>query len=83
MSPLPPAPVAAVTPVTIASPVGPIPTTPAATTRGFGTAEFTQIGEWICEVLDAQVANPGNTSAVEQDVLKRVQDLCRRFPIYQ
>jgi glycine hydroxymethyltransferase len=57
--------------------------TPAATTRGFGTAEFTQIGQWICEVLDAQAANPGNTAAVEQSVLKRVQDLCRRFPIYQ
>jgi len=57
--------------------------TPAATTRGFGTVEFTQIGEWICEVMDAQAASPGNTSAVEQSILKRVQDLCRRFPIYQ
>jgi glycine hydroxymethyltransferase len=57
--------------------------TPAATTRGFGTAEFKQIGEWICEVLDAQAAKPGETADVEKSVLKRVQDLCRRFPIYQ
>jgi glycine hydroxymethyltransferase len=57
--------------------------TPAATTRGFGTAEFIQIGQWICEVLDAQAASPGNTAAVEESVRKRVQDLCRRFPIYQ
>ncbi len=57
--------------------------TPAATTRGFGTAEFTQIGQWICEVMDAQAANPGNTGAVEAEVRGRVQDLCRRFPIYQ
>jgi glycine hydroxymethyltransferase len=57
--------------------------TPAATTRGFGTAEFTQIGQWICEVMDAQAANPGNTGAVEADIRGRVQDLCRRFPIYQ
>jgi glycine hydroxymethyltransferase len=57
--------------------------TPAATTRGFGTAEFTLVGQWICEVLDAQAASPGNTAEVEQSVLKRVQDLCRRFPIYQ
>ncbi|MGE3333997.1 MAG: serine hydroxymethyltransferase [Rhodospirillaceae bacterium] len=57
--------------------------TPAATTRGFGTAEFAQIGEWICEVMDAQAANPGNTGAVEADIRGRVQDLCRRFPIYQ
>ena len=57
--------------------------TPAATTRGFGTAEFTLVGQWICEVLDAQASNPGNTGAVEQSVLNRVQDLCRHFPIYQ
>ncbi|MCA0202166.1 MAG: serine hydroxymethyltransferase [Proteobacteria bacterium] len=57
--------------------------TPAATTRGFGTAEFTQIGQWICEVMDAQAANPGNTGSVEAEIRGRVQDLCRRFPIYQ
>ncbi len=57
--------------------------TPAATTRGFGTAEFTQIGEWICEVMDAQAANPGNTAAIEAEIRGRVQNLCRHFPIYQ
>ncbi len=57
--------------------------TPACTTRGFGTAEFKQIGEWISEVLDAQVARPGETTAVEGEIRSRVQNLCRRFPIYQ
>ena len=57
--------------------------TPACTTRGFGTEEFTQVGELICEVLDSQAAKPGDTAAVEQSVGQRVQDLCRRFPIYQ
>ena len=57
--------------------------TPAATTRGFGEAEFKQIGQWICEVMDAEAATPGNTGAAEAAALKRVQDLCRRFPIYQ
>jgi glycine hydroxymethyltransferase len=57
--------------------------TPAATTRGFGKAEFKQIGEWICEVLDFQAANPGQTEGVEKAVLERVHNLCRRFPIYQ
>ncbi len=57
--------------------------TPATTTRGFGAGEFKQIGEWICEVMDAEGANPGNTAAVEADIHARVQDLCRRFPIYQ
>jgi glycine hydroxymethyltransferase len=57
--------------------------TPAATTRGFGTAEFSQIGEWICEVMDAQAAKPGETADVEKAVRGKVQNLCRRFPIYQ
>jgi glycine hydroxymethyltransferase len=56
---------------------------PAATTRGFGTAEFKQVGEWICEVMDAQAANPGHTEAVEAAMRARVKELCRRFPIYQ
>ena len=57
--------------------------TPACTTRGFGTEEFQLVGELICEVLDAQAANPGDTADVEKSVGKRVKDLCRRFPIYQ
>ncbi len=56
---------------------------PASTTRGFGKAEFKQIGEWICEVMDAQAANPGNTAEVEASIRGQVKDLCRRFPIYQ
>ncbi|TAK99000.1 MAG: serine hydroxymethyltransferase [Rhodospirillaceae bacterium] len=57
--------------------------TPAGTTRGFGTAEFKLIGELICEVLDAHAAKRNDVEAVEQSVKARVQDLCRRFPIYQ
>ena len=58
--------------------------TPAATTRGFGTAEFKLVGEYRVEVLDGLAANgaEGN-GAVEQDVAKRVAELCARFPIYQ
>ena len=56
--------------------------TPACTTRGFGTAEFKLVGELIVEVMDAQ-AKGGDTAPVEQSVKARVQDLCRRFPIYQ
>ena len=57
--------------------------TPACTTRGFGTEEFKQVGELICEVLDAEAATPGDTAAAEESVGQRVKDLCRRFPIYQ
>ncbi len=56
---------------------------PACTTRGFGTAEFKLVGELICEVLDAHSAQRNDMTAVEQSVKARVQDLCRRFPIYQ
>jgi glycine hydroxymethyltransferase len=57
--------------------------TPAGTTRGFGEAEFRQIGDWIVEVVDGLAANgeDGN-AAVEAAVRARVQALCDRFPIY-
>lgn len=56
---------------------------PAGTTRGFGIAEFAQIGDMIADVLDGLVANgeEGN-GAVEADVRNRVRALCKRFPIY-
>ncbi|HLW26356.1 MAG TPA: serine hydroxymethyltransferase [Kiloniellales bacterium] len=56
--------------------------TPAGTTRGFGTEEFRAIGEMITEVLDGLAANREDNSAVEQKVRSRVQELCKRFPIY-
>jgi glycine hydroxymethyltransferase len=55
---------------------------PAATTRGFGTAEFREVGALITEVLDGLCQSPEDNSAVETQVKKRVVDLCRRFPIY-
>jgi glycine hydroxymethyltransferase len=58
---------------------------PAATSRGFGTAEFRQIGLMINDVLEGlQKSNSddGNT-AVEQAVGARVRELCARFPMYQ
>ena len=55
---------------------------PAGTTRGFGTAEFTQIGNWIAEVLDGLQQNPENNAATEQKVKQEVLALCRAFPIY-
>ncbi|MCW8329274.1 serine hydroxymethyltransferase [Photobacterium sp. SDRW27] len=56
--------------------------TPAGTSRGFGAAEFKQIGEWIGDVLDGLVANPEDNSEVEQRVKQQVQKLCARFPLY-
>ncbi|MEL6476167.1 MAG: serine hydroxymethyltransferase [Pseudomonadota bacterium] len=57
--------------------------TPAGTTRGFGEAEFEQVGALICEVVDGLAANgeDGN-GAVEEAVKHKVKALCDRFPIY-
>jgi glycine hydroxymethyltransferase len=51
--------------------------TPAATTRGFGIAEVTELAGWICDILDA-IDNP----AVIDAVRAKVSALCARFPVY-
>jgi len=56
--------------------------TPAGTTRGFGIAQFEQIGEMILDVLDAIERDPAGDEAVERAVRTRVRDLCNQFPIY-
>ena len=57
--------------------------TPAGTTRGFGIAEFQQVGELIAEVLDA-LSQKGvdEDAAVEASVRDKVKRLVARFPIY-
>ena len=56
---------------------------PAATTRGFGKAEFKQIGDWIAQTLGTLAQNPEGNSLVEAKVKAEVKALCDRFPIYQ
>ncbi len=56
---------------------------PAGTTRGFGPAEFREIGKLIVEVVDAVAKNgEAGDAAVEASVRARVEVLCKRFPIY-
>src|SRR4030088_174864 len=58
--------------------------TPAATTRGFGVAEFKQVGGMIAEVLNALAQSPdGKALLVEAAIKERVKALTDRFPIYQ
>ena len=58
--------------------------TPACTTRGFGVAEFRQVGALIAEVLDAVAQSPeGAAPLVEAAVKEKVHKLTDRFPIYQ
>jgi glycine hydroxymethyltransferase len=56
---------------------------PAATSRGFGVAEFKKVGELIVEALDglARSGESGN-AGVEAKVREGVAELTRRFPIY-
>jgi len=56
---------------------------PAATSRGFGEAEFATVGELIVETLDglASGGESGNAAA-EARVRQGVAELTRRFPIY-
>jgi glycine hydroxymethyltransferase len=57
---------------------------PAGTTRGFGAAEFREIGKLIVEVVDGIGSNSGEGDpAIEESVRKRAIALCERFPIYQ
>ena len=58
--------------------------TPAATTRGFGVAEFKQVGGMIAEVLSAIAqSQDGKAPLVEAAIKERVKALTDRFPIYQ
>jgi glycine hydroxymethyltransferase len=54
---------------------------PACTTRGFGTAEFREVGALMAEVLDA-LATGQNVDDCERRVSAKVKALTARFPIY-
>jgi glycine hydroxymethyltransferase len=57
--------------------------TPAATSRGFGVAEFREVGSLIAETLDGLARNGDERNGdVEASVRDRVSALTRRFPIY-
>jgi len=52
--------------------------TPAATTRGFGESECSDIANWICDICD-DIEN----ESVVNDVRSKVEKLCARFPVYR
>jgi glycine hydroxymethyltransferase len=56
--------------------------TPAATTRGFGIAEFRLVGELIGDVLEGLAKNAEDNRMAEAAAAEKVASLCRRFPIY-
>jgi glycine hydroxymethyltransferase len=56
--------------------------TPAATTRGFGIAEFEKVGDLIGDVLEGLAANPDDNLLIEKRVQAEVEEMCKSFPIY-
>ena len=58
--------------------------TPAATSRGFGTEEFTRVADMIADVIEGLAANgeDGN-DGVQASVAQSVAGLCAKFPIYR
>ena len=56
---------------------------PAATTRGFGAAEFRAVGQMIVDVLQALARSRADNGAAEARVREEVRGLCGRFPIYR
>ena len=58
--------------------------TPACTTRGFGGEEFRLTASWIAEVIDGLARNgEDNNQRTEQEVARKVANLCGKFPIYR
>jgi len=55
---------------------------PAATTRGFGVAEFEQVGDMIGDVLAELAKHPEGNREAEAATAEKVKALCARFPIY-
>ena len=56
--------------------------TPACTTRGFGSKEFSLIADLISKVVRGLSENTSNNTKIEKEVQKEVVDLCSSFPIY-
>ena len=52
--------------------------TPAATTRGFGESECSDIANWICDICD----DIENESVID-NVRSKVEKLCAKFPVYR
>jgi glycine hydroxymethyltransferase len=52
--------------------------TPAATTRGFGEAECTDLAGWMCDVIDSK----GDKATIDA-VKAKVLEVCKRLPVYR
>jgi glycine hydroxymethyltransferase len=55
--------------------------TPAGTTRGFCSAQFEQVGQWIADVLE-NIKDDQLPEEIATKIRGQVLDLCREYPIY-
>lgn len=55
--------------------------TPAVTRRGFSAQDCKDLAGWMCDVLDALVANPEDSSVIDA-VQVKVKEICARLPVY-
>ena len=56
--------------------------TPACTTRGFDSKEFSLVADLISKTIKGLSKNGQNNTKIEKEVKKEVIDLCSSFPIY-
>ena len=56
--------------------------TPAATSRGFGAAEFRRIAGWIADLLDCEADAAGSSEDLAAEIREEVRALCAAFPVY-
>ncbi len=54
--------------------------TPAATTRGFGETEVSELAAWMCDVMES--IGSDNSQQTIDSVKAKVLDVCGRFPVY-
>ena len=55
--------------------------TPAVTRRGFTEVECSDLAGWICDVIDALIADPEDSSVIEA-VKTKVKAVCAGLPVY-
>ena len=55
---------------------------PAATSRGFGEAEFRRIAGWIADLLDLEAGAAGAGEGRAAEIRADVRALCAAFPVY-
>jgi len=56
--------------------------TPAVSSRGFTENDCSELAGWMCDVLDALIANPEDESVINA-TREKVQAICSRLPVYK